>query len=85
MTPPVDLDRLEDKWSIKDGSSARRAEWAAAIAELRELRAWRARLGTPADWFPHLAGQGCWNESMWLLELRSECHALLERAKETPQ
>lgn len=103
MTEPVDLGALEETArsmdeEIKNGPAGW-VHWSdpkslrAAITELRELRAWKERLGDPATWFPKIimSHDPYHGERPDYSQLRDDsqglqiaCRALLERAKETP-
>ena len=52
-----------------------------ALEELENLRAWKARLGPVAGWFPSLGRPGV---HPYPAALADEARALLDRAKETP-
>lgn len=97
MTEPVDLDVLEHWIRINVHSSQSVADcgiktpeanrFIAAIEELRELRAWKERLGPVEDWFPlgsklEHCGQTLPNGPCPTCDLISEIRAFLERAKE---
>lgn len=85
MSEQVDLDALEKElpdyrleFNKKD-----EADFRATIAELRELRAWKARLGPVETWFPSL-DTPWWSGTAGLTALKNNARNLLERAKETP-
>jgi predicted trehalose synthase len=104
MTEPVDLEELEGScyeafencWcetspEAKAGFKRDVARLHAAIAELRSLRAFQARLGPVETWFPILASEDSKPKNLVSelsygigKELAEEARALIARAKETP-
>lgn len=83
MTEPVDLDRLENEWSIIDGGKERKAAYRAAFAELRALREWKKNLGDPKDWFANFkdAQEHCGDPHSMLNGLWEDMENLLKRAQ----
>lgn len=90
---PVDLDALEhwthdnqktSKFTIDAGINVDDAKkFRAAIAELRELRAWKERLGPVEGWFPSLSGiEGYPSNLPWdkLYGAIEEARSLLRKA-----